>query len=66
MKQPRYPVLYLTCGKSDLYEDYKDYRCEKVETAAYFAVSEGLRVSQFNAKAAHYSIDYLPRTFMTN
>ena len=45
MKQPRYPVLYLTCGKSDLYVDYKDYRCEKVETAAYFAVSEGLRVS---------------------
>ncbi|XP_062515967.1 glycerophosphocholine phosphodiesterase GPCPD1-like isoform X2 [Corticium candelabrum] len=42
LKQPRYPVLFLTCGVNDSWPEYQDVRQRTFESAVAFAKSERL------------------------
>jgi glycerophosphodiester phosphodiesterase len=44
MKQPQYPVLFLTCGENDLWPVYRDIRQRTLCSAIAFAKSERLMV----------------------
>lgn len=44
LKQPRYPVLYLTCGINDLWPVYRDVRQRTFTSSIAFAKSEWLLV----------------------
>ena len=45
LKQPRYPVLFLTCGVNDSWPEYQDVRQRTFESAVAFAKSERLLVA---------------------